>query len=87
MFPSSSSTRTKLRKWLTRLKISFEELQKKALEKGEKVSLKELIVFEHSRTQNSLRIGIIALFVGLAIFGVGFMDFPATDEDPVHLIF
>ena len=36
------------------------DLQKKALEKGEKVSLKELIIFEHSRTLNSLRIGIIA---------------------------
>jgi hypothetical protein len=65
------------------------ELQKKALEKGEKVSLKELIMFEHSRTQNSLRLGIIALILGLAVFLVGFMDITPnpSDTDPIEIIF
>lgn len=63
------------------------DLQKKALEKGEKVSLKELIMFEHSRTQNSLRLAIIALILGLAVFLVGFMDISQDPDKPVELIF
>lgn len=65
----------------------YMELQKKALELGKKISLKEFMLLEHSRTQNSLRIGIIALILGLAIFGVSFMDIPSTPNEPFKLVF
>lgn len=65
----------------------YMDLQKKALELGKKTSLKEFMLLEHSRTQNSLRIGIIALILGLAIFGVSFMDIPSTPNEPFKLVF
>ena len=63
------------------------DLQKKALDKGEQISLKELMQLEHSRTQNFLRLGIIALILGLAVFGVGFMNIPSTPDEPIKLVF
>jgi hypothetical protein len=62
------------------------DLQKKALEKGEKVSFIELFQFEHSRSQNSLRIAIIAIVLGVTLYLISFINFPDTN-DPVDLIF
>jgi len=61
-------------------------LQKQALEKGEKISFTELFQFELSRSQNFLRLAIIAIILGITLFFISFFNFPVGD-DPMDLIF
>ena len=62
------------------------DLQQKALDKGEKIYIPEIFIFEHSRSHNALRIAIIVVTLGLTLFLISFFNFPDPDE-PVGLVF